>query len=169
MLHPDYLDTASGPIGRVVTSEEHPATAHEFYFWTADRCGPEPGHRAHRRRRVRGRHRHRGPRRPAPLRTCSPSSTTSTPSTATRLCRPSQRVEILVFRARVLHQAPRRAQEEQAPGQERARLLRDERPSSSPSAPRSSREPRSPCSCTRTATRRTAPRSARPSTPTPTT
>jgi uncharacterized protein len=36
MLHLDYLDTASGPIGRVVTSEEHPATAHEFYFWTAE-------------------------------------------------------------------------------------------------------------------------------------
>src|ERR671915_281761 len=36
MLHPDYLDTASGPIGRVVTSEEHPATAHEFFFWTAE-------------------------------------------------------------------------------------------------------------------------------------
>jgi hypothetical protein len=36
MLHPDYLDTASGPIGRVVTSEEYPATAHEFYFWTAE-------------------------------------------------------------------------------------------------------------------------------------
>jgi hypothetical protein len=36
MLHPDYLDAASGPIGRVVTSEEHPATAHEFYFWTAE-------------------------------------------------------------------------------------------------------------------------------------
>src|SRR5829696_1994507 len=36
MLHPDYLDTSSGPIGRVVTSEEHPATAHEFYFWTAE-------------------------------------------------------------------------------------------------------------------------------------
>ncbi len=36
MLHPDYLDTASGPIGRVVTSEDNPATAHEFYFWTAE-------------------------------------------------------------------------------------------------------------------------------------
>jgi DNA helicase HerA-like ATPase len=36
MLHPHYLDTASGPIGRVVTSEDHPATAHEFYFWTAE-------------------------------------------------------------------------------------------------------------------------------------
>ena len=36
MLHPHYLDTGSGPIGRVVTSEEHPATAHEFYFWTAE-------------------------------------------------------------------------------------------------------------------------------------
>src|SRR5215217_642793 len=36
MLHPDYLDTSSSPIGRVVTSEEHPATAHEFYFWTAE-------------------------------------------------------------------------------------------------------------------------------------
>ena len=36
MLHPDYLDTGSGPIGRVVTSEEHPATAHEFFFWTAE-------------------------------------------------------------------------------------------------------------------------------------
>ncbi|MDQ3285354.1 MAG: hypothetical protein M3P92_06570 [Actinomycetota bacterium] len=36
MLHPDYLDTDSGPIGRVVTSEDCPATAHEFYFWTAE-------------------------------------------------------------------------------------------------------------------------------------
>ena len=36
MLHPDYLDTDSGPIGRVVTSEDHPATAHEFFFWTAE-------------------------------------------------------------------------------------------------------------------------------------
>ncbi|HSK98945.1 MAG TPA: hypothetical protein VK869_01285 [Rubrobacteraceae bacterium] len=36
MLHPEYLDTASGPIGRVVTSEDHPATAHEFFFWTAE-------------------------------------------------------------------------------------------------------------------------------------
>jgi DNA helicase HerA-like ATPase len=36
MLHPDFLDTTSGPIGRVVTSEESPATAHEFYFWTAE-------------------------------------------------------------------------------------------------------------------------------------
>ena len=36
MLHPDYLDTDSGPIGRVVTSEDNPATAHEFYFWTAE-------------------------------------------------------------------------------------------------------------------------------------
>jgi DNA helicase HerA-like ATPase len=30
------LDLVSGPIGRVVTSEEAPATAHEFYFWTAE-------------------------------------------------------------------------------------------------------------------------------------
>src|ERR687893_1910047 len=36
MLHPHYLDTASGPVGRVVTSEDHPATAHEFFFWTAE-------------------------------------------------------------------------------------------------------------------------------------
>ena len=36
MLHPDYLDIDSGPIGRVVTSEDQPATAHEFYFWTAE-------------------------------------------------------------------------------------------------------------------------------------
>src|SRR5215204_5622637 len=36
MLHPDYLDIVSGPIGRVVTSEEHPATAHEVFFWTAE-------------------------------------------------------------------------------------------------------------------------------------
>ena len=36
MLHPHYLDTRSGPIGRVVTSEDHPATAHEFFFWTAE-------------------------------------------------------------------------------------------------------------------------------------
>jgi uncharacterized protein len=36
MLHPNYLDTDSGPIGRVVTSEDSPATAHEFYFWTAE-------------------------------------------------------------------------------------------------------------------------------------
>ena len=92
MLHPDYLDTASGPIGRVVTSEEHPATAHEFYSgrprpmrpraWTSGTSSPP------------------SPRTPPPsrssttraaTRTCSPSSTTSTPSTATRLCRPSQR------------------------------------------------------------------------------
>ena len=36
MLHPHYLDTGSGPIGRVVTSEDYPATAHEFFFWTAE-------------------------------------------------------------------------------------------------------------------------------------
>jgi hypothetical protein len=36
MLHPHYLDSGSGPIGRVVTSEDHPATAHEFFFWTAE-------------------------------------------------------------------------------------------------------------------------------------
>jgi DNA helicase HerA-like ATPase len=36
MLHPHYLDTHSGPVGRVVTNEENPATAHEFYFWTAE-------------------------------------------------------------------------------------------------------------------------------------
>lgn len=36
MLHPNFTDTASGPVGRVVTSEEYPATAHEFYFWTGE-------------------------------------------------------------------------------------------------------------------------------------
>jgi uncharacterized protein len=36
MLHPEFLDDVSGPIGRIVTSEEAPATAHEFYFWTAE-------------------------------------------------------------------------------------------------------------------------------------
>ena len=36
MLHPHFLDTESGPIGRVVTSEDNPATAHEFFFWTAE-------------------------------------------------------------------------------------------------------------------------------------
>src|ERR671932_2775500 len=36
MLHDDFLDPTSGPIGRVVTSEESPATAHEFFFWTAE-------------------------------------------------------------------------------------------------------------------------------------
>ncbi len=36
LLHPEFLDTDSGPVGRVVTSEEYPATAHEFYFWTAE-------------------------------------------------------------------------------------------------------------------------------------
>jgi len=36
MLHPEYLDTHSGPIGRVVTSEDHPATAHEFYCWVSE-------------------------------------------------------------------------------------------------------------------------------------
>jgi uncharacterized protein len=36
MLHPEYLDASSGPIGRVVTSEDHPATAHEFFLWTAE-------------------------------------------------------------------------------------------------------------------------------------
>src|ERR671917_157202 len=36
MLHDSYLDQISGPIRRVVTSEESPATAHEFFFWTAE-------------------------------------------------------------------------------------------------------------------------------------
>src|ERR671912_331364 len=36
MLHESFLDLTSGPIGRVVTSEESPATAHEFFFWTAE-------------------------------------------------------------------------------------------------------------------------------------
>jgi hypothetical protein len=36
MLHKEFLDLGSGPIGRVVTSEEFPATAHEFFFWTAE-------------------------------------------------------------------------------------------------------------------------------------
>ncbi len=36
MLHDHFLDTNPGPIGRVVTSEDSPATAHEFFFWTAE-------------------------------------------------------------------------------------------------------------------------------------
>ncbi|WP_273844351.1 ATP-binding protein [Rubrobacter calidifluminis] len=36
MIHPEFIDQRSGPVGRVVTSEEYPATAHEFYFWTAE-------------------------------------------------------------------------------------------------------------------------------------
>ncbi|WP_165874108.1 ATP-binding protein [Rubrobacter taiwanensis] len=36
MLHREFLDLDAGPVGRVVTSEEYPATAHEFYFWTAE-------------------------------------------------------------------------------------------------------------------------------------
>ncbi|MDQ5819736.1 MAG: hypothetical protein M3334_15420, partial [Actinomycetota bacterium] len=36
MLHEEFLDLGSGPVGRVVTSEDHPATAHEFFFWTAE-------------------------------------------------------------------------------------------------------------------------------------
>jgi uncharacterized protein len=36
MLHEHFLDTQPGPIGRVVTSEDSPATAHEFFFWTAE-------------------------------------------------------------------------------------------------------------------------------------
>jgi hypothetical protein len=36
MLHDEFLDQGSAPIGRVVTSEESPATAHEFFFWTAE-------------------------------------------------------------------------------------------------------------------------------------
>ncbi|MGI8649485.1 MAG: ATP-binding protein [Rubrobacter sp.] len=36
LLHPNFMDTDSEPVGRVVTSEEYPATAHEFYFWTSE-------------------------------------------------------------------------------------------------------------------------------------
>jgi hypothetical protein len=36
MLHENFLDLEAGPIGRVVTSEDKPATAHEFFFWTAE-------------------------------------------------------------------------------------------------------------------------------------
>ncbi|QIN81715.1 hypothetical protein GBA63_02990 [Rubrobacter tropicus] len=36
MLHDHFLDKELGPIGRVVTSEDSPATAHEFFFWTAE-------------------------------------------------------------------------------------------------------------------------------------
>jgi uncharacterized protein len=36
MLHEGFLDLGSGPVGRVATSEDHPATAHEFFFWTAE-------------------------------------------------------------------------------------------------------------------------------------
>ena len=36
MLHDHFLDLGLGPIGRVVTSEDSPATAHEFFFWTAE-------------------------------------------------------------------------------------------------------------------------------------
>ncbi len=35
-LHPEFLDRTDGPIGRVVTSEDQPATAHEFFFWTSE-------------------------------------------------------------------------------------------------------------------------------------
>ena len=41
MLHPQYLDTDPGPIGRVVTSEDHPTTAHEFYFCTVESCAAQ--------------------------------------------------------------------------------------------------------------------------------
>ena len=36
MLHDHFLDLGLGPIGRVVTSEDSPATAHEFFLWTAE-------------------------------------------------------------------------------------------------------------------------------------
>jgi uncharacterized protein len=36
LLHEAFLDLGSGPVGRVATSEDHPATAHEFFFWTAE-------------------------------------------------------------------------------------------------------------------------------------
>src|SRR4028119_1773093 len=86
MLHDHFLDLDLGPIGRVVTSEDSPATAHEFFFWTAEteaaqnldighiaaaaagdgpagarRAGPPP------RRRARGPPSRRRPRRPPPL------------------------------------------------------------------------------------------------------
>ncbi len=35
----DLIDTHTGPIGRVVTSERKPAAAHEFSFWAADGPG----------------------------------------------------------------------------------------------------------------------------------
>ena len=40
MLHDHFLDLDLGPIGRVVTSEDSPATAHEFFFWTAETPPP---------------------------------------------------------------------------------------------------------------------------------
>src|SRR4028118_2360691 len=36
MLHDHFLDLDLGPIGRVVTSEESPATAHALFFWPAE-------------------------------------------------------------------------------------------------------------------------------------
>ena len=32
----DFIDTATGPIGRVVGSEREPAGSHEFFFWASD-------------------------------------------------------------------------------------------------------------------------------------
>src|ERR687891_181191 len=36
MLHDSFLDQISGPMGGVVTSEEAPATPPKFYFWSAE-------------------------------------------------------------------------------------------------------------------------------------
>ena len=38
MLHPEYLDIASGPIGRVVTSEEQPASLIAFFVLAEGEC-----------------------------------------------------------------------------------------------------------------------------------
>ena len=130
MLHDSFLDQTSGPIGRVVTSEESPATAHEFFFWTAETEAAQNldiGHIvAAESEDATAVAVLDDPRRYSDLQSFLDDfyAYDGDPSLEAL----SERVEILVFRARVLATKHRgRAKEVQAPRTHRARLLRHER------------------------------------------
>jgi hypothetical protein len=151
MLHDSFLDMISGPIGRVVTSEESPATAHEFFFWTAETEAAQNldiGHIvAAESEDATAVAVLDDPRRYSDLQSFLDDfyAYDGDPSLEAL----SERVEILVFRARVLATKHR---------DERKKSKRPVR--TGPSGPRTSQATVSRCSCTRTAMRRTGALSA---------